>query len=115
MPFASIHFLFIFLPIVLALYLLIPNRLWRNLAILFSSLVYMAWEDLAHLPVLVVSILLNYLFALWISRAHEKETPKRARTLTWLAVLVNLLVLFFYKYLGLLFPRRCQSTAQTGN
>jgi len=100
MPFASIHFLFIFLPIVLAVYLLIPNRLWRNLAILVSSLVYIAWEDLAHLPVLLVSVVLNYLFGLWIGSALEKANPGKARKLTWLAVLVNLLILFFYKYLG---------------
>ena len=45
MLFSSIPFLFYFLPPVLLLYFLTPDR-WKNLTLLLSSLVFYCWPPL---------------------------------------------------------------------
>ena len=47
MLFSSITFLFYFLPIVIAVYFIIPKRLlWaRNLALLIASLIFYSWGE----------------------------------------------------------------------
>ena len=60
MSFASIHFIFLFLPFILLLFYILRNQTWKHLVLFFGSLVFFAWADLAHLPVLIVSILINY-------------------------------------------------------
>ena len=100
MSFASIHFIFIFLPFILLLYYILRNRHWKNLVLFFGSLVFFAWADLAHLPVLIVSILINYFAGRFINRLKEKERDKQSRLAMWLVVFLNLLILIFYKYLG---------------
>lgn len=99
MPLASIHFLFIFLPVVLLLYL-VPNSRFRNLVLLFASLFFFFWGDPANLPVLLASILINYAFGLAIGVPKEGDHGKKRGILLWLAVVINLAILFFYKYLG---------------
>ena len=44
MLFSSIPFLFYFLPPVLLLYFLTPDR-WKNLTLLLSSLVFYGWGE----------------------------------------------------------------------
>jgi len=100
MSFASIHFIFIFLPFILLLYYILRNRHWKNLVLFFGSLVFFAWADLAHLPVLIASILINYFAGRIINRLKEKEKDKQSRLAMWLTVVLNLLMLIFYKYLG---------------
>ena len=57
MVFSSITFLFYFLPVVLLLYFVLP---WRNAVLLLASLAFYAWGDLAHLPILLVYIVVNW-------------------------------------------------------
>lgn len=100
MPFTSIHFLFIFLPVVLFLFYVLPHRHWRNAVLVISSLIFFAWADPTHLPVLIVSVLINYSFGLVIGLFLKKSKTLTSRVFMWMAVIVNLLILSFYKYLG---------------
>ena len=99
MPLASIHFIFIFLPLVLILYI-IPNSKYRNLVLLFASLIFFLWGDPGYLPVLLASILINYFFGLAIGIPKEGEQGKKRVVLLWAAICINLAILVFYKYLG---------------
>lgn len=100
LPFSSIHFLFLFFPTVLLLYVLHKQVWYRNAILLLGSLVFFAWGDLSHIHILFASILLNFTFGWLIDlcQVHQKKTLERM--LLWLGVILNLGLLFFYKYLG---------------
>jgi alginate O-acetyltransferase complex protein AlgI len=100
MPFASIHFVFLFLPITLFLYYVIPNRYWKNFILVYASFFFFAWSDPTHIPLLFASILINYLFGLLIDLFTGKNHSLASRITMWIAVIINILILGFYKYLG---------------
>ncbi len=94
MLFSSVLFVFRFLPIVLAVYFLTPRKL-RNAWLLFASLVFYAWGEPVLWLILIVSILANWGFGLWVERAREKGSGKGVVAL---AVAFNLAVLIAFKY-----------------
>src|SRR2546430_12941165 len=97
MVFSSITFLWLFMPVVLALYALVPPR-GRNTLLAEVSGVFYAWG--AHWLVLLflASILFNYLAGRAIGRAKDSGRPAVARRVMWAAIVANLLVLFTWKY-----------------
>ena len=58
MLFSSITFLFIFLPVTLALYFIVPNK-FRNIIMLIASLIFYAWGEPVYIILMLLSILLN--------------------------------------------------------
>lgn len=102
MLFSSTIFLFGFLPAVLLGYYLIPRRLrvLRNLFLLAASLFFYAWGEPAFLPVMLASILLNYLFGLWVDRRMKRGCSPRIAVIA--AVAADLGILFVFKYLTFL-------------
>ncbi len=94
MLFNSFTFLFGFLPIVLLGYWLAAGReggrLWF---LILASLVFYAWWDVSFVPLLLVSVLLN-----WLAAGLYAAT--RRRSVAVLAIVGNLASLGFYKYLG---------------
>ncbi|MDP9039079.1 MAG: MBOAT family protein, partial [Acidobacteriota bacterium] len=99
MLFNSLHFLFAFLPITMLGYHLL-GRLGRRPVITwlaFMSVVfYGAWNRVFVL-FLLGSILVNYLVALALAAAPEDS--HRRRVLLAFGVALNLLALFYFKYL----------------
>ena len=67
MLFSSIPFLFYFLPIVLAVYFLVP-RFLKNTVLLISSLVFYAWGEPKYVVLMVFTIALFYGCGLAIGR-----------------------------------------------
>ncbi len=99
MLFSSSVFLFAFLPAVLAVYY-IPLRGMRkaqNNFLLLASLIFYAWGEYRFLPVMVLSILMNYCFGRWVHRWKFQRRHLTAPVTA--AVACNLAVLFFFKYL----------------
>ena len=94
MVFASPIFLFLFLPLTLAAYFLLP-RAWRNGVLLVASLLFYAWGEAPYLLLVLASVAFNYLLGGAISRA---ASPTRRRG--WLAVAItgNLVLLGIFKY-----------------
>jgi alginate O-acetyltransferase complex protein AlgI len=72
MLFSSIPFLFYFLPAVLILYFLAPNKL-KNAVLLLFSLVFYAWGEPKYVVLMLASITLGYLFGLAIDRAKQQR------------------------------------------
>ncbi len=93
MVFSSALFLFIFLPVVLILYYLVPER-WRNLLLLIASLLFYSWGEPRFIFILLVSITLDYLLALIMNRGEGQ------RRKFWLviALLLNIGLLIYFKY-----------------
>lgn len=97
MVFSEPTFLFLFLPFCVLAYLAARGA-WKNHILLAASLVFYAWGEPKHLPILLGSIALNYGFGLWIERAIRGGGTGRA--LLALGVGTNLAILGVFKYLG---------------
>ncbi len=98
MLFSSITFLFIFLPLTLLLYYLVPFKM-KNYVILAASLIFYAWGEPVYIILMILSIILNYFCGQDI---YEKRDDARAMKMSLIfGVVLNLLILGFFKYYGL--------------
>jgi len=95
--FSSIEFLWFFMPAVLALYAVVPPR-GRNALLAAVSLLFYAWGAHAILLVFVASIAINYVAGRVIARLQDRRAEGLARRVMWAAILVNLAILFTWKY-----------------
>lgn len=90
MVFSSISFIFFFFPIVFILYYLVPSLIFRNILLLLSSLLFYTWGNPAYIFLMLFSIILNYSFGYLVSKGKK--------ILLILGILLNLSLLFFFKY-----------------
>lgn len=116
MVFSSVVFLFFFLPAVWTAYHLSPRKA-RNGLLLLASLLFYAWGEKAHPTVVPLLICLNYVLGLTLIAAGQRTTANRdecptavpsqrgvpsgapkAHWVLGLGVLLNLLVLVYFKY-----------------
>ena len=97
MVFSSIEFFWFFMPVVLALYALVPPR-GRNTLLAVVSLVFYAWGAHGIVLVFLASIGINYCAGLLIGRLREQDRERDARRVMWTAVVIDLLILFTWKY-----------------
>ena len=99
MLFSSSIFLFLFLPLVLLIYYLPLGRFrqGQNVFVLLASLGFYAWGEPWFVLVMMGSIVVNYGFGLWVD--HNQRHNHSARMPVILALVVNLGILFVFKYL----------------
>lgn len=102
MVFSSPLFLFYFLPVVLILYYLVPRGqiFWKNLVLLVGSLFFYAWGEPVYVLLMLFSIAMDYGLGLWLE--HEKRRGGHPGRVLALAVVLNLLLLGFFKYANFL-------------
>jgi alginate O-acetyltransferase complex protein AlgI len=98
MVFSSTVFLFLFLPITLAVYFLLP-RVLRNTWLLVASLFFYAWGERAFVFVMLASNVANYLFGLLV---HAFRGKSQAKLVLAFSVAANLGLLLAYKYANFL-------------
>ena len=96
MVFSSLIFVFLYLPVTLAVYFVTPVK-WRNLALFVLSLAFYGWGEPAYIAVMLVSVVSAYGFGFLIEK-HRENNKKRAKTYMLLSVFVNLAFLLFFKY-----------------
>lgn len=89
----SVIFLFLFLPIVLGCYYLLPGREAKNLWLVAASLLFYAFSGLWYVLLLLFSAFCNYLAGLFVSGR---------KSVLYAAVAVNLGILGIFKYLTFL-------------
>ncbi len=94
MVFSSITFLVYFLPIFLLAYHLTPNKL-KNACILLFSIVFYAWGGPKFIFVILGTTLLDFIF---VKNMHEAKTGRTKKQLLVLSLLMNLGLLFYFKY-----------------
>ena len=101
MIFSSIFFLFVFLPITLLLYYVVPWK-FKNFMLLLCSLIFYAWGEPVYVFLMLFSIVFNYLSGIEIDGYRQNENTKMLRYSFWFTVIVNLAILGFFKYYGFL-------------
>lgn len=94
MLFSSMTFVFMFLPIVCAIYLLVRPEI-RNYILLAASMLFYAWGEPKYLAIMILTILVNYTGANFISRSRNLIHRKLLLVAT---ILVDLSFLFYFKY-----------------
>ena len=99
MLFCSLEFLFIFLPLVLAGYYLLPFR-WnlKNYWLLSASLAFYAWGEPKFVFVMLASIAFNYVAALAVERLRMCARTTAAKGVLACAVVGNLVLIGVWKY-----------------
>lgn len=98
MIFSSLTFLFLFLPIVMLIYFVMPNRILKNFVLFLSSLVFYAWGEPVYIFLIIISTINDYAFSLLVQKEKNRGRKIQARTFFILSLLVNLGFLFFFKY-----------------
>ena len=97
MVFSSLYFLFLYLPIVLFVYYITPLR-WRNAWLLVVNLVFYGWGEPQYIVLMLFTILLDYAAGLVVARCKEQGRDTEARVAVAVALVLNLAILFFFKY-----------------
>jgi alginate O-acetyltransferase complex protein AlgI len=96
MLFSSIVFLLYFLPAVLAgYYLLNFSRPLQNTWLLLVSLFFYSWGEPVYVLLMLFSVAVNYFVGIWIAASQDRGKKR----LLALGVLLNLAILFYFKYL----------------
>lgn len=98
MLFSSPFFLYFFLPITLLCYFLSPKKI-KNYTLLLSSLVFYGWGGISFLLLLLTSVLINYVSGILVSKS---KTAKGKKTALVVGVILNLLLLVYFKYANFL-------------
>lgn len=97
MLFNSIEFA-VFLPIVFLLYWFVFNKnmKWQNLFVVVASYVFYGWWDWRFLFLIAFTSLCSWGSGLLIEK--YKDSPKKAKTISVLNIVINLLILGVFKY-----------------
>ncbi|WP_337927599.1 MBOAT family protein [Anaerotignum lactatifermentans] len=98
MVFSSLTFLCIFLPVVLALYYLLPTLRIRNVLLIIVSLLFYAYGEPVYVLLMIASIIINYIFG----RLLGTENKKKRQWILAIAVVINIGLLVVFKYLDMM-------------
>ncbi len=97
MVFSTPYFLFLYLPIVLLVYYISPLKL-RNLALLVVSLIFYGWGEPVYIIIMFASILIDYTHGMIVEYGKKHDRPAIAKWGVVSSVVLNLALLFFFKY-----------------
>ncbi|MBF0413864.1 MAG: MBOAT family protein [Desulfamplus sp.] len=104
MVFSSITFLFLFLPSVILIYLIVPQK-FKNFFLMKVSLLFYFWGENYLVWIILTTILINYISGLYIESALKKNneeynTGKNRKAMIGLilSVAANLMLLGYFKY-----------------
>ena len=93
MVFSSTIFLFLFLPLVLLFYFLVPNKI-KNYVLLIFSIIFYLFGGPKYLVVLISIVFLNYIGGILLDKTNNKKL------ILAITIILNILCLFYYKYTG---------------
>ncbi len=98
MLFSSLIFLWVFLPLTIIAMLAAGGK-YANYVLLAASLIFYAWGEPVYILLMLFSIVFNWACGLAIDRRESAKAKKRLLTF---AVCINLLLLGYFKYFGML-------------
>ena len=124
MLFSSMTFVFMFLPILCAVYLL-SKKEYHNNILLVASIIFYAWGEPKYLAIMLLSILINWLGAILIDKfnqrvidrgqglsteqcdpaylcKHRKSSGFAVKTALFFTIVLNLANLIYFKYFNFL-------------
>ena len=91
MIFSSITFIYYFLPILLIIYFIMPSK-YKNLVLLFFSLLFYFLGEPKYIIILILSCIINY----YLSKLIEKSKHKKIYLI--IALIYNIGQLLIFKY-----------------
>ena len=97
MVFSSLVFLFVFLPLTLVLYFIVPRNC-RNFILLIVSLIFYAWGEPIYILLMLFSTVVDFIHGLLVE--YYADQPKKAKRVVLSSVFINLGLLMFFKYSG---------------
>ena len=102
MLFCSKEFLFIFLPIFLIVYYLVPIKL-KNVILLLGSIIFYAVGEIKYIPLIILSLVVNYILAIVIEGCKIESKLNNTNDNKKLIFLIidlayNFGILFVFKY-----------------
>jgi len=96
MVFSSPDFLFLYLPVVLLTYFIVPT-FWRNPVLLLFSLFFYGWGEPAYIVLMVATIIVDYIGGILVAK-FLPTSKKKAKIAMIGAIVLNLSALGFFKY-----------------
>jgi len=98
MVFSSPVFIFLFLPLTILLYYIVPSKFLqaKNGILLIASLIFYAWGEPKNILLMLISIAANYIFGIMMGK--YKENKRIRKVWLTLSVTFNLGMLFYFKY-----------------
>ncbi len=97
MVFSSLTFMYVYLPIVLGIYFLVPKPL-RNPVMFIAGLLFYGWGEPVYLWIMVLSTLIDYIAGLIMNKYDDKPAIRRLCLIV--SVAMNLGLLSIFKYSG---------------
>ncbi|MFI8710444.1 MBOAT family O-acyltransferase [Brevibacillus brevis] len=97
MVFSSLIFLFQFLPAVLLVYYLSPNKL-RNAVLFAASLIFYAWGEPVYIILMIFTTVFDYINGLVIDKYRHRKPI--AKVVLFISICGSLAILGFFKYAG---------------
>ncbi len=98
MVFSSLIFMFVYLPIVLLIYYILPKK-FRNFFLLIADLFFYGWGEPVLVLLMIFSIVVNWIAGILIDKTDSK---KKKNLILILSVIIDLGMLGFFKYTGLI-------------
>ena len=95
MVFSSVVFLYIFLPIMLLIYFIVPSK-FKNAVMIAASLIFFAWGEIRYILIMLILAVMDFWCGQKINKYYEDK--KKKRIFLFIDVGVNLAILFFFKY-----------------
>ena len=100
MLFNSYEFIFLFLPITFFVYFFLNSKRLTEISkgfLVFSSLFFYSWWNIVYLPIILVSMLFNYVLGNSLSKDDVKKSVKK-KSLLIFGIVANLSLLAYFKY-----------------
>ena len=101
--FNSYEFIFAFLPITFFIYFYLNHKKLTVVAkefLVFSSLFFYGWWNIAYLPLILTSMLFNYLIGNSLNKNNERRNTHKfsKKSLLTFGIVSNLALLGYFKY-----------------
>ena len=99
MVFSSLIFLFMYLPVTLLIYYIVPRKA-RNLFLFFINLVFYGWGEPTLVLLMLASIVINYAGGYFVEKC--KPDKKKAKIPLIVTIIIDVGILAFFKYGGMI-------------
>lgn len=102
MLFNSYEFIFAFLPITFFVYFYLNHKKLTVASkgfLVFSSLFFYAWWNIVYLPIILTSMLFNYLIGVSLKESEIGCKKISKKVLVTFGIILNLLLLGYFKYM----------------
>ena len=101
MLFNSYIFIFLFLPLTFFIYFYLNKKRLTEASkafLVFASLFFYSWWNIAYLPLILISMLFNYTMGRELSKHGQKKKNYSPKVLLAIGVIANLALLGYFKY-----------------